>query len=133
MEVSRSDRRASRIEAVAHATTRDLPWRIAAAPRCFSPPPCLRSLSRPHASHAQRARRACAVSPSLPLFDGCVSLGVGGRRPARYSDFVWLHGQLELEVPGAIVPPLPEKAVVGRFTPEFIEARASLSHSVTRE
>lgn len=41
----------------------------------------------------------------------------------RYSDFVWLHGQLELEVPGAIVPPLPEKAVVGRFTPEFIEGR----------
>ena len=38
--------------------------------------------------------------------------------PRRYSDFVWLSDTLADDIAGAIVPPLPEKAVVGRFTPE---------------
>lgn len=41
----------------------------------------------------------------------------------RYSDFVWLNEQLNFFYPGTIVPPLPEKQSVGRFTPEFVESR----------
>lgn len=41
----------------------------------------------------------------------------------RYSDFTWLSGELSREFPGVIVPPLPEKQSVGRFTVEFIESR----------
>lgn len=45
----------------------------------------------------------------------------------RYSDFVWLHQRLQMEHPGMIVPPLPEKELVGkflgRFDPAFIESR----------
>lgn len=41
----------------------------------------------------------------------------------RYSDFVWLHGALYALYPGVVVPPLPEKLLVGRFSPEFIESR----------
>ena len=41
----------------------------------------------------------------------------------RYSDFVWLVEQLMKEFPGAIVPPIPEKQAVSRFSPEFVEGR----------
>ena len=41
----------------------------------------------------------------------------------RYSDFVWLHAQLVKANPGAIVPPLPGKMVVGRFSEDFVETR----------
>ncbi|CAI5719076.1 unnamed protein product [Hyaloperonospora brassicae] len=41
----------------------------------------------------------------------------------RYSDFIWIHGQLSALFPGIVVPPLPEKLLVGRFSPEFIEGR----------
>lgn len=41
----------------------------------------------------------------------------------RYSDFVWLHGNLYAMYPGVVVPPLPEKLLVGRFSPEFVESR----------
>lgn len=41
----------------------------------------------------------------------------------RFNDFVWVHDQLNFSHPGAIVPPLPEKQTVGRFTPEFVECR----------
>lgn len=41
----------------------------------------------------------------------------------RYSDFVWLYDKLQMERPGAIVPPLPEKQPVGRFSPTFVEER----------
>ncbi|OQR93272.1 sorting nexin [Thraustotheca clavata] len=41
----------------------------------------------------------------------------------RFSDFVWLHGSLCSLYPGVIVPPLPEKLLVGRFSPEFVESR----------
>ncbi|KAJ1446303.1 Vps5 C terminal like-domain-containing protein [Pelagophyceae sp. CCMP2097] len=44
----------------------------------------------------------------------------------RYSDFVWLADQLGKDVPGSIVPPLPEKAVVGRFSSDFVESRRRL-------
>ena len=41
----------------------------------------------------------------------------------RYSDFLWLYERLHLERAGAIVPPLPEKQPVGRFSPAFVEDR----------
>ena len=41
----------------------------------------------------------------------------------RFSEFVWLHDQLCLEFPGLIIPPLPEKVVVGRFELKVIETR----------
>eukprot|EP00753_Platysulcus_tardus_P002756 PLAT11868.1.p1 GENE.PLAT11868.1~~PLAT11868.1.p1 ORF type:complete len:451 (+),score=225.38 PLAT11868.1:33-1385(+) len=44
----------------------------------------------------------------------------------RYSEFVWLHGQLTSRYPGYIVPPLPEKLIVGRFSPEFVDTRRRL-------
>jgi sorting nexin-1/2 len=41
----------------------------------------------------------------------------------RYSDFLWLYDSLHTERPGAIVPPLPDKQAVSRFSPEFVEDR----------
>lgn len=41
----------------------------------------------------------------------------------RYSDFLWLYERLHMERAGAIVPPLPEKQPVGRFSPTFVEDR----------
>jgi len=41
----------------------------------------------------------------------------------RYSDFLWLYEKLQNERAGAIVPPLPEKQPVGRFSPTFVEDR----------
>jgi len=41
----------------------------------------------------------------------------------RYSDFLWLSEDLTRLHPGIIIPCLPEKQTVGRFSPEFVEAR----------
>lgn len=41
----------------------------------------------------------------------------------RYSDFSWLSSALAKEFPGAIIPPLPEKLTLGRFSSEFVESR----------
>jgi sorting nexin-1/2 len=41
----------------------------------------------------------------------------------RYSDFLWLYERLHMERAGAIVPPIPEKQPVGRFSPAFVEDR----------
>eukprot|EP00743_Colponemidia_sp_Colp-15_P004107 GILK01004432.1.p1 GENE.GILK01004432.1~~GILK01004432.1.p1 ORF type:complete len:534 (+),score=93.84 GILK01004432.1:25-1602(+) len=41
----------------------------------------------------------------------------------RYRDFEWLHAELGEKFPGIIIPPLPEKIIVGRFSPEFVESR----------
>ena len=41
----------------------------------------------------------------------------------RFSDFLWLQEKLQSNFPGAILPPLPEKQAVGRFSPELIEMR----------
>jgi hypothetical protein len=41
----------------------------------------------------------------------------------RYSDFVWLYERLHKERAGSIVPHLPEKQAVGKFSPEFVEER----------
>ena len=41
----------------------------------------------------------------------------------RYSDFTWLSTELSRVCAGVIVPALPEKQTVGRFSTEFVEAR----------
>ena len=41
----------------------------------------------------------------------------------RYSDFLWLYERLQKERAGSIVPPIPEKQAVSRFSPEFVEER----------
>lgn len=51
----------------------------------------------------------------------------------RYNDFVWLSEQLAISSPGSIVPALPEKQVIGKFTPDFVESRRrSLERFITR-
>ena len=41
----------------------------------------------------------------------------------RYNNFKLLTEQLADELPGVIVPPLPDSQAIGRFTPEFVEQR----------
>jgi sorting nexin-1/2 len=41
----------------------------------------------------------------------------------RYNEFSWLSTELSREFPGVIVPPLPDKQSVGRFSAEFVESR----------
>lgn len=41
----------------------------------------------------------------------------------RFSDFVWLRGQLREAFPYLVVAALPEKQQLGRFVDEFIEVR----------
>lgn len=41
----------------------------------------------------------------------------------RYSDFLWLFERLHREKAGAIIPPLPEKQAVARFSTSFVEER----------
>ena len=51
----------------------------------------------------------------------------------RFNDFVWLNEQLAISCPGAVVPALPEKQVLGKFTPDFVEARRrALERFITR-
>jgi len=51
----------------------------------------------------------------------------------RYSDFFWLYEHLHLERAGAVVPPVPEKQPVGRFSPSFVEdRRANLERFLRR-
>jgi sorting nexin-1/2 len=41
----------------------------------------------------------------------------------RYRDFRWLYRQLQHTHPGRIIPPPPDKQVVGRFNQDFVEGR----------
>jgi len=41
----------------------------------------------------------------------------------RFSDFVWLHNQLINKYKGLLIPPIPEKAIIGRFSGDFISER----------
>ena len=43
----------------------------------------------------------------------------------RYRDFLWLYTALHNNSPGVVVPPPPEKQVVGRFDTNFVESRRS--------
>jgi len=59
----------------------------------------------------------------------------------RFSDFEWLANVLARDLPSQLIPALPDKSVMNRFTPEFIESRRQglqrflerlLSHPVLR-
>lgn len=41
----------------------------------------------------------------------------------RFTDFEWLHTMLTADLPGQLLPALPDKALMGRFSPEFVEER----------
>ena len=41
----------------------------------------------------------------------------------RYKDFEWFRNTLVVEFPGIIVPPLPEKTIIGKFSVDFIDSR----------
>jgi sorting nexin-1/2 len=60
------------------------------------------------------------VNTKLLTADGKLSTTTVVRR---YSDFVWLHTQLTNKNTGWLIPPLPEKALVGRFQPMFVDSR----------
>jgi len=44
-------------------------------------------------------------------------------KPRRYRDFLWLHNHLCDHFKGIIIPPLPEKSITDRFSPDFMEFR----------
>lgn len=62
------------------------------------------------------------VVSSLELSPGNVTQSAVTRR---YSDFLWVHEQLYALAPyhGFLVPPIPDKAVIGRFGEDFLEDR----------
>jgi len=41
----------------------------------------------------------------------------------RYSEFTWLSVQLSRNCPGAIVPAIPDKQILGKFGSDFVESR----------
>ena len=41
----------------------------------------------------------------------------------RYSDFITLRAQMVEATPGLVIPPLPEKQVMNRFSSDFVEDR----------
>jgi len=41
----------------------------------------------------------------------------------RYRDFLWLHAHLQERHRGILIPPIPEKSITEKFSPEFIEFR----------
>lgn len=41
----------------------------------------------------------------------------------RFSDWEWLHTSLTADLAGQLLPALPDKALMGRFSPEFVEER----------
>jgi hypothetical protein len=42
----------------------------------------------------------------------------------RYSDFLWLHDRLRAAHPSCVVPPVPEKALGSKFSPELLHYRS---------
>lgn len=41
----------------------------------------------------------------------------------RFKDFEWLDEELVRAYPGCIIPPLPQKQTLGRFSAEFVDTR----------
>jgi sorting nexin-1/2 len=62
------------------------------------------------------------VNSSLPLAQGRLTQSSVIRR---FSDFVWLHDALiaNSKIQGILIPPLPDKVLLGRFEGEFVEER----------
>lgn len=78
----------------------------------YDPPPPSANDGAPTSAHTNTSG-----SNRVSLFPYATSVN------RRYSDFSWLFDHLHKERPGAIVPPLPEKQQVSRFTEPFIEER----------
>lgn len=51
----------------------------------------------------------------------------------RYSDFLVLRNQLINRLPGCLVPPLPPKKIIGKFSDAFIESRRKMLSYFLRE
>lgn len=60
------------------------------------------------------------INTAFNSLDGKITQSVVIRR---FSDFVWLHHQMYLKCKGCLIPPLPDKALIGRFSGEFINER----------
>jgi hypothetical protein len=86
---------------------------------CF---PFLKILTRfssiPLASHFQYVTYKVTTTPT-----SASSLAVAASVVRRYNDFVWLRARLVAAMPHVLVPPLPDKQVMGRFHGDFIQAR----------
>mmetsp|Transcript_37333 Transcript_37333/g.52703 ORF Transcript_37333/g.52703 Transcript_37333/m.52703 type:complete len:467 (+) Transcript_37333:81-1481(+) len=67
--------------------------------------------------------RPPAVNPAEQPQDVMLNNSAFSAVLRRYSDFLWLYERLHSEKAGAVVPPLPEKQPVGRFSPVFVEDR----------
>jgi len=50
--------------------------------------------------------------------------GVESSSFRRFSDFLWIHDQLEQKHPSCVVPPMPEKSLTGNFAPELMMFRS---------
>jgi len=50
--------------------------------------------------------------------------GVESSSFRRFSDFLWIHDQLTKKHPACVVPPMPEKALTGNFSPELMMFRS---------
>merc|ERR1719253_410726 len=86
--------------------------------------------SRPPRRRHEQVHELPGGLPAAPLRPGACHDAFGLHNPGqfssvlrRYSDFLWLFEWLHRERAGAIVPPLPEKQAVARFSPEFVEER----------
>lgn len=67
--------------------------------------------------------RPPAVNPGDSAQDVMLNNSAFSAVLRRYSDFLWLYERLHMEKAGGIIPPLPEKQPVGRFSPAFVEDR----------
>lgn len=61
----------------------------------------------------------CAVSVFQPI----VHADFQAERLRRYNDFLWLYNQLSHNNPGIIIPPVPDKQSLGRFSAIFVAQR----------
>jgi len=50
--------------------------------------------------------------------------GVESSSFRRFSDFLWVHDQLIQKHPACVIPPMPEKALTGNFSPELMMFRS---------
>jgi len=66
--------------------------------------------SRPYVAYTLRVRK--------------VKDGVESSSFRRFSDFIWIHDQLVLKHPTCVIPPMPEKSLTGKFSPELMMFRS---------
>jgi len=79
----------------------------------------VRQAERPQTQEILQEQPDPAQQPTEDIFHNTGTTAV----LRRYSDFLWLYERLQRERAGAIVPPLPSKQAVSRFSASFIEER----------